>query len=133
MPGTFFPKTLKHWNLSNIQEDESVIHMLPKDKWLDGIHNSYLYIGMRFSAFALHAENKYLSGASYNHHGAPKIWYAIKRSDRQKLIELANGSVDDNDCSHLLFHKSTMITPKALDEANITYKIVRHTFFLLYF
>lgn len=123
--GSFFPKTVVGFNPNNIDKDYSLIHTIGEDNFIEGIQTPMLYIGQDKSTFGMHAEDWYYSGMSYNHYGAPKIWYVVERKFRQQIIDLANNSIEGKEeCDHLLMHKITTITPEAMDKAGIEYSIV---------
>lgn len=124
VPGTCFPTNLDEWNLHEFSGKESIIHKLPTAKWIEGIHKSVCYVGSMNSIFTCHSEDRNLCAASYVHVGAPKIWYGVYRGDAEKMIDLANGSIEGNDCNHLLYHKCLMISPQKIESAGIQYSIV---------
>lgn len=124
--GSFFNENIQSdWNLNKFSERQSVIHTLPKDSHLIGIHTSLLFAGTNYSCFPLHAEDRYVAGINYNHWGAPKVWYTVHRKYEKEIRNLANGSIKKNECSNLLHHKCLLISPEALKKAGITYSVVR--------
>lgn len=123
-PGTLFPDELKEWNLNRLTARNSVIHSLPKEKWNAVTNESVVFAGSKNSCFALHAEDKWLHTISYNHWGAPKIWYGIKRKHKYDLLEKVTGCLENNDCSNLLQHKSLLLPPFVLNEMKIEYSVV---------
>lgn len=125
---SLFPKELKEWNLGNLTKSESVIHKQAKQDWMPGVHTAYGYGGARNSQFAMHTEDCNLLSISYNFEGAPKIWYGIERNEVNKVIDLGNNTVNSA-CSHLLSHKCLMISPDALQEHDIKYKVVSTFYF----
>jgi histone demethylase JARID1 len=40
---------------------------------------------MKFSTFCWHFEDLMLFALNYSHWGAPKLWYGIPRSDKEKF------------------------------------------------
>lgn len=131
IPGTFFTDDVVGFNPNKIDPEYSVIHRIEKERFIDGIHTPMLYIGQKKSAFPMHGEDHYYWGMSYNHGGAPKVWYVVERSFWKDIINLANKSIKrKKNCDHLLMHKMSMITPNAMDAAGIKYSIV--WIFLLY-
>lgn len=131
--GTCFPTELKEWNLHNFGRNESILHKLPNKKWIEGIQRSLCYVGSMNSLFTCHSEDRNLCALSYVHVGAPKVWYGVYRGDAQKMIELGNGSIEGNDCDHLLYHKCLMISPQKLENAGIRYSLVSFCEFLKIF
>lgn len=123
--GSFFPDNVSGFNPNKIDLKYSVIHKVDKEEYIDGIQTPMLYFGQKYSTFGMHAEDRYLSGMSYNLYGAPKVWYVVSRDNKDDIIDLANNSIEKNiDCSYLLQHKITTVSPEAMDLANINYSVV---------
>lgn len=122
--GSLFPNNMTEWNINNFKGVDSLIHKMNRAKWMDGIHTSFLYFGTRDSAFAFHFEDCKLNSISYNHYGAPKIWYGIAEEygvDVERMVRLAT---PNNICSQILQHKSILIKPEAFVENQIPYTMV---------
>jgi hypothetical protein len=51
-----------------------------------GIHTPFVYIGGPSSIFGLHLEDQNLLSINYKHHGAPKIWYAVAKKNKEVFI-----------------------------------------------
>lgn len=132
LPGSFFPDDLNIWNLNKFTAKESLIHTLPKKDWLVGIHTPLLYVGMNYSSFGLHTEDRNLGAINYNHWGAPKIWYGINRKYEKDIPKLVNGCIKNNDCDNLTYHKGLLVSPIVLKNANIEYKVVKYFLLLLF-
>lgn len=132
-PGTLFPDQLKEWNLDKLTERDSIIHSLPRNKWNFTTHQSVMFAGGKNSCFAMHAEDRWLHAISYNHWGAPKVWYGIKRKYRYALLQGVTGCLEDNDCSNLLHHKTLFLSPNVLKEMKIAYSVVFFVFSLSLF
>lgn len=137
VPGSLFPDNVDGFNVNKLRKDVSLIHNLPEDEYLNSIHTPQLYIGRKNSTFGMHAEDWYLSAICYNHTGAPKVWFVIKRDYEKNIMELGNDSIANNTCDNLLYHRCTVISPATLKEANIKYSVVRlfslFEFFLIFY
>lgn len=114
------PYSKDAWNLNNIPIfPGSILKNLRAD--IPGLMIPWLYIGMVFSTFCWHAEDHFAYSINYHHWGETKTWYGIPSTDaeifenvmRHELSELFKSSPD------LLFHITTMISPKKLAENNI--------------
>lgn len=83
MPGSLFDDVTTSWNVAHL---ENLLDCLGKK--LPGVNTAYLYLGMWRSTFAWHLEDMDLYSINYIHFGAPKQWYSISRSDKQKFEEV---------------------------------------------
>ncbi len=54
---------------------------------ISGITIPWLYMGMVYSSFCWHTEDLYLYSLNYMHEGAPKIWYTISHTQKEKMDE----------------------------------------------
>ena len=54
---------------------------------ISGITIPWLYMGMIYSSFCWHTEDLYLYSLNYMHEGAPKIWYTISHTQKEKMDE----------------------------------------------
>ena len=88
---------------------------------ISGINIPWLYIGMRYSTFCWHFEDLMLYSINFSHWGAPKQWYAIPESDREKFEKAVKQKVS------LLFKKDpnilldivTMVSPAYLQQQGV--------------
>lgn len=133
LPITFYPDDLDVWNLNKFTAKDSVIHKMPKKDWLPGIHQSLVFVGMKNSCFGMHGEDRYLGAVSYNFWGAPKFWYGLHRKHEKDIIKFANGTIENNYCDNLLYHKCLLMSPNVLEEAKFEFSMVRNFFFALFF
>lgn len=124
VPGSLFPDTVKLWNLNKFTGKNSIIHMMPKKKWLPGIHKPYLYIGSKYSVFSLHAEDRFLQSINYNHFGAPKIWYGLYREHKDDIMMLTANCIKNTNCDNILYHKGILVSPTTMTEENLNYCVV---------
>lgn len=78
---------------------------------MKGIHTPYLYAGSPLSSFAIHLEDGDLFSINYLHHGMPKIWYLIPKSEESKLEKLMAENVEYAfvKCNLYIRHKNAMI------------------------
>lgn len=94
---SFFPQDLDEWNLNKLTKTDSIIHKDSKVKWIEGIQIGYAYVGTKNSSFSMHCEDRNLMAVNFNHYGAPKIWYGVKRDHAEKLIARTNGCITQNE------------------------------------
>lgn len=73
------------WNLNNLPKAVNSLMQFPRRHDISGINIPWLYIGMRYSTFCWHYEDLMLFSINYSHWGAPKQWYCVPESDREKL------------------------------------------------
>ena len=106
------------WNLNNLSKAANSLMQFPRRHDISGINVPWLYIGMRYSTFCWHYEDLMLYSINYGHWGAPKQWYAVPESDREKFEKAVKQKVS------LLFKKDpnilldivTMISPAYLQQ-----------------
>ncbi|CAG0914481.1 unnamed protein product [Notodromas monacha] len=100
----------------NCQHLPSILDCLKDDythSTIDGVNTPYLYFGMWKTTFAAHTEDMDLYSINYNHHGAPKFWYALapsmarkfERNVRQTFVQ------EFKQCPGFLRHKSLLFPP----------------------
>ena len=87
MPGSLFDESTTSWNVAKL---ENILDCLAKK--LPGVNTAYLYLGMWKSTFAWHLEDMDLYSINYIHFGAPKQWYSISRSDKDKFEQVMKGT-----------------------------------------
>lgn len=88
----------------------------------------YLYFGAWRSVFAYHTEDYDLYSVNYLHTGAPKTWYFIPPSARDRFEELAKGYAPDlfQQCRQFLRHKELLFSPQFLRQHSIPFvKVVQ--------
>jgi hypothetical protein len=113
LKGTLFTSTTQHWNVGCL---DNILTRLRLRRKLPGVTTPYLYFGMWRATFAWHVEDMDLYSINYIHFGAPKQWYAIRQSDRQRF-ELAMAGAFPGDsarCKHFMRHKSYLASPAFL-------------------
>lgn len=117
---TLTDHSLKTWNLNNIGS------ILDNIGLLAGITDAYLYLGMWKTAFPWHTEDNDLYSINYLHFGAPKIWYAIPPSYGRKFEEECAKTFPKtaSTCASFLRHKTTLLSPKWLQEHEIPFDTV---------
>ncbi|WOG86542.1 hypothetical protein DCAR_0205753 [Daucus carota subsp. sativus] len=115
------------WNLKILPHLlRSTLRLLKHD--IPGVSEPMLYIGMLFSTFTWHVENRYLYSINYLHCGAPKTWYGVPGHttvDFEKVVqqyvykqEILSTNGEDG-AFNLLVEKTTMFSPKILQEHNV--------------
>lgn len=93
---------------------------------IEGVTNSYIYLGSPASAFGLHVEDLLLYAFSYNDGPHAKIWVVISPFYSDKLEKLLHTKFagELKKCKGFIQHKSLILNPKFLEENNIAYSIV---------
>lgn len=125
LSGSFFPEDLKGFNSNNIDKKYSVIHKIEKTKLLDGIQTPMTFIGEKIQPSVCTPKIWILRrSATITLARIFESWYVVERRFKDKIVELAKNSIYNNACDHLLVQRATMITPKAMDGANIVYSVV---------
>ena len=73
-------------------------------------------MGNPFSTFCWHNEDNYLYSISYNHTGAPKVWYGVPGAHATKLEETLRAFLMNRfrEVPDLVYHLVTMIGPSIL-------------------
>ncbi|UZJ57528.1 hypothetical protein CBS101457_006848 [Exobasidium rhododendri] len=116
LKGTLFTSATRHWNVGVL---DNILTRLRLRRKLPGVTTPYLYFGMWRATFAWHVEDMDLYSINYVHFGAPKQWYSIRQSDRQRF-ELAMAGAfpgDSSRCKHFMRHKSYLASPAFLASA----------------
>lgn len=129
--GTCFDKNSKGWNLAKFSATESVIHALPENEWMDGIHKPYIYLGMYGTTFTWHREDRNFMSINYLHDGSTKLWYTVpfECSDRFERViqeEIENISLSKRsslniNCNLAIRHKVVHVPPSFLKKHDIKF------------
>ena len=108
------------WNLNNLPHWPGSVLRHMKGNY-NGINVPWVYLGMLYGTFAWHNEDNYLYSISYNHSGAPKIWYGISGDQASKLETVMRSFLMDRfrEVPDLIYHLVTMIGPSILMKKNI--------------
>ncbi|KAI9595406.1 JmjC domain, hydroxylase-domain-containing protein [Syncephalis fuscata] len=116
IPGSLFDDSVTSWNVAHLK---NLLDDLPVS--LPGVNSPYLYFGMWKSTFAWHVEDMDLFSINYIHFGAPKQWYSIPETHRDRFERVAQGiwSPEYQKCPEFLRHKTFIISPKALANYSI--------------
>ncbi|DBA78911.1 TPA: hypothetical protein ACH3X1_008792 [Trebouxia sp. C0004] len=128
--GSLFDEGIKGWNLARL--DSCLSRGLASDpagQRLKGVNTPYLYYGRWKATFAWHTEDMDLHSVNYLHYGAPKVWYCIPPSDRQKMDAFVAKKLyaQHGRCREFMRHKTVLIKPDTLEAAGITVqKVVQH-------
>ncbi|KAG5185551.1 lysine-specific demethylase 4A-like protein [Tribonema minus] len=82
-----------------------------------------LYVGTWRALFAWHVEDMNLCSINYIHRGAHKSWYSVPPSSADAFERLARAHFAGEfaSCPEYLRHKTTLLSPAKLDEANVPY------------
>lgn len=116
MLGSLFANNFEIWNVANL---ENKLNELPLK--IPGVNLAYLYFGMWKSSFAWHLEDIDLYSINYIHFGAPKQWYSISQSDRDKFYSLMSDvwPEEEKNCREFLRHKTFNVSPSFLKNHGI--------------
>jgi histone demethylase JARID1 len=108
------------WNLNNLPHWPGSVLRHMKGNY-NGINVPWMYVGMLYGTFAWHNEDNYLYSVSYNHSGAPKIWYGASGDQAAKLESCMRSFLMDRfrEVPDLIYHLVTMIGPSILKSKNI--------------
>ena len=120
-PQSFFDKKLDWgWNLHALSGDLLHAADLPR---LEGVNAPMTYWGMWRTFFSWHVEDKDLYSINYLHMGAPKMWYCIPPSARDKFDELCRNRFPTlyQQCPAFMRHKNVLFTPYQLRQFNIPF------------
>ncbi|KAK0543534.1 hypothetical protein OC845_006075 [Tilletia horrida] len=92
-----------------------------------GVTTPYLYFGQWQATFSWHVEDMDLCSINYIHFGAPKQWYSIPQSERNRFETAMKASFpnDSNRCKQFLRHKSYLVNPSRLASIK-PLKLVQH-------
>lgn len=93
---------------------------------IEGVTNSYSYLGAIASAFGLHVEDLILYAFSYNDGPSSKLWIIISPLDSDNLEKFLHKEFPEEfeNCPGFIQHKLLMIDTDILEENNIKYTIV---------
>lgn len=128
--GSLFDEGVKGWNLAKL--DSCLSRGLvsdPAGQSLKGVNTPYLYYGRWKATFGWHTEDMDLHSVNYLHYGAPKVWYCIPPSDRQKMDAFVAKKLyaQHGRCREFMRHKTVLIKPDTLEAAGIAVqKVVQH-------
>ncbi|KAK0543621.1 hypothetical protein OC846_006350 [Tilletia horrida] len=92
-----------------------------------GVTTPYLYFGQWQATFSWHIEDMDLYSINYIHFGAPKQWYAIPQSERNRFETVMQTffPTDAHRCKQFLRHKSYLVNPARLASIK-PLKLVQH-------
>ena len=108
------------WNLNNLPvAPRSLLRYVPGD--VAGMKIPWAYAGMCFSSFCWHNEDQWTYSVNYNHVGAPKTWYGIPGGAAEQFEDAIRAAAPELFANqpNLLQHLVTLISPAALQEANV--------------
>ena len=100
------------WNL-----DEE--NGLRKSVIYPGINKCELYLGIIFTTSSFHQEDGDALSANYQIHGAPKVWWAIPKSEEAKLMEFFKQLPESTSCESFWRHKSHVLNFAELQNRGI--------------
>ena len=113
---SLFDHTAKPWDVRDL--DTLLQRSIPPVK---GVTCATLFVGMWRTAFAWHTEDYDLSALNFHHHGAPKYWYGVPASSKQRFMamctQLFPGQQDQ--CQAFLRHKHNVVAPSVAKDYGI--------------
>lgn len=101
---SLFDEDCQGWNLRSLNDI-----MDRKSKQIEGVTDSYIYLGTPKAFFAWHVEDHYYYSISYLHFGAKKIWYSIPAFYAEKFERMFQGRYS---CETYLLHKFMLADPE---------------------
>ena len=99
------------WNLSSENGIDDCV--------VPGVSKPFIYLGSRNSNFPWHQEDCNLISVNYHCGGKPKIWWAVRNEDIEKVRKSFKYSSYSKQCSQFLRHKSFLLNPAFLKAKNI--------------
>ncbi|KAI8909715.1 JmjC domain, hydroxylase-domain-containing protein [Gorgonomyces haynaldii] len=133
LPGSVFTSNPENkWNVACL---ENLLRKYPQA--IPGVNLPYLYFGMYKATFAWHVEDMDLNSINYIHFGAPKQWYVIPPTHRERFERFAQGLFYDESkkCTEFLRHKTCVISPQVIEKQNIpVHRVIQneHEFILTF-
>lgn len=119
-PLSFFDDSCTQWNLNKLG---TILDLSVDEEPIPGVHQPFVYVGMRGSSFGWHVEDCELYSVSYLHHGKPKYWLVIPPADGFQFEKVMNATYSDTDasrrCPEYLCHKGTLTSPQFLRKHKI--------------
>ncbi|KAK6464176.1 JmjC domain, hydroxylase-domain-containing protein [Scheffersomyces coipomensis] len=123
MLGSIFEDSIKSWNVNSLP---NILDLM--DVKLPGVNDAYLYAGLWKATFAWHLEDQDLYSINYLHFGAPKQWYSIPQSERERFFDIMQDTFHDEykNCPEFLRHKTFLVSPAFLAKHGITVNKIVH-------
>jgi hypothetical protein len=123
MLGSIFDDSVKTWNVAHLPN--VLDHMEEK---LPGVNDAYLYAGLWKASFSWHLEDQDLYSINYIHFGAPKQWYSIPQSSRDKFDTVMRETFPEEyaNCPDFLRHKTFLASPSFLESKGVKVNRVVH-------
>jgi hypothetical protein len=123
MLGSIFDDSVKTWNVAHLPN--VLDHMEEK---LPGVNDAYLYAGLWKASFSWHLEDQDLYSINYIHFGAPKQWYSIPQSSRDKFDTVMRETFPEEyaHCPDFLRHKTFLASPSFLESKGLKVNRVVH-------
>lgn len=119
-PTSFFDDKLSYgWNLRNLGDllQQHNVDAVP------GVTTPMTYFGMWRSFFGWHKEDADLYSVNFLHWGAPKVWYCVPPSAKDKFERMAKGLFPElhKACPAFVRHKDIMMSPSCLKMYGVPY------------
>ena len=88
---------------------------------LPGVTDPMVYVGQCFSTFCPHTEDSFLYSISYNHAGAPKVWYGVPQRGFDAFEKAMRTELPDLFAAvpNLMFQLVTLLPPHVLLRHNV--------------
>lgn len=124
----FLPEPVKWWS-GNVNQGGSLRHM----EDIPGINVSMFYLGSLFTFFGLHIEDEALASISYNHTGAPKIWYVYPPNHKKSVDQYGDRHLFDSEyintmaggAGQVYLSKSTLFNPAQVCKVDKSIRVYR--------
>ncbi|KAG2450697.1 hypothetical protein HYH02_004535 [Chlamydomonas schloesseri] len=120
-PVSFFDEKLPYgWNLNHLGD---LLQTHPKVDAVPGVTTPMTYFGMWRSFFGWHKEDADLYSVNFLHWGAPKVWYCVPPSGKQKFERMAQSLFPElhKSCPAFVRHKDIMLSPSCLKTYGVPY------------
>lgn len=120
-PQSFFDDKLPYgWNLRHL---DGCLLKRPGVPHVPGVTTPMTYFGMWKAFFAWHVEDADLMSINYLHFGAPKVWYCVSPSDRQRFERMAQSLFPElhRGCPAFMRHKDILLSPALLRTYGVRY------------
>ncbi|GBF87753.1 jumonji domain-containing protein [Raphidocelis subcapitata] len=124
-PQSFFDEKLDYgWNLRHLEGcllRRSGVPQIP------GVTSPMTYFGMWKSFFSWHVEDADLYSINFLHWGAPKVWYCVAPSQRDKFERMAQSLYPElhRGCRAFMRHKDVLLSPQMLKTYGVEYTMAK--------
>lgn len=114
------------WKINKFGKNHSILNVNSFDERIPGVQLSYMNVGMEGTFFCVHTEDSELASLNVMVKGAPKVWYTIPYSEKEKFEKTFSSLLKGIafECGTPIRHKCFLIPPWVLKKYGI--KFSRH-------